>query len=87
MTRVQRGEVCVKFEKGSITMTDDPNKRQNDLNQTGEQGGQHQEGQQSGQQQQRNTDESSRKRPSQGGGTDVEQDQEKQDQGGQRRAS
>ena len=66
-------------------MTDDPNKRQNDRNQTGEQGGQRQQGQQSGQQQQ-NTDESSRKRPSQGG-TDVEQDQEKQDQGGQRRAS
>jgi hypothetical protein len=61
-------------------MTDDLNKRQNDLRQSGQQ-----EGQQSGQQQ-KNTDDLSQKRPSQGG-TDVEQDPEKQDQGGQRRAS
>lgn len=66
-------------------MTDDPNKRQNDPKQSNEQTGQQQQGQQSGQRQQ-NTDESSRKRPSPGG-TDVEQDQEKPDQGGQRWAS
>jgi hypothetical protein len=61
-------------------MTDDPNKRQNDPTQSGQQ-----QGQQSGQQQ-KNTDDISQKRPSQGG-TDAEQDREKQDQGGQRRAS
>ena len=66
-------------------MTDDPNKRQNDPKQSDEQAGQQQQGHQPGEQQ-RNIDESSRKRPSQGG-TDVEQDPEKQDQGGQRRAS
>jgi hypothetical protein len=64
-------------------MTDDPNKRQNDPKQSGEQAGQQRE-RQSGQQQ-RNTDESSQKRPSQGG-TDVQQVQKKQDPGGQRRA-
>lgn len=64
-------------------MTDDPNKRQNDPTQIGEQSGE-QQGQQSGQQ--RNTDDISQKRPSQGG-TDAEQDREKQDQGEQRRAS
>lgn len=64
-------------------MTDDPNKRQNDPTQIGGQSGEQQR-QQSGQQ--RNTDDSSQKRPSQGG-TDSEQDGEKQDQGEQRRAS
>jgi hypothetical protein len=64
-------------------MTDDPNKRQNDPTQIGGQSGEQQR-QQSGQQ--RNTDDSSQKRPSQGG-TDAEQDGEKQDQGEQRRAS
>jgi len=77
------GDVCLKFEK-SISMTDDPNKGQNDPKQSGEQAGQQRE-QRSGQQQ-RNTDESSQKRPSQGR-ADVEQDQKKPDQGGQRRAS
>jgi hypothetical protein len=47
-------------------MTDDPNKRQNDPKQSDEQAGQQQQGHQPGEQQ-RNTDESSRKRPSQGG--------------------
>ena len=61
-------------------MTDDPNNRQNDPKQSGQQ-----EGQQSGQQQGNSVD-ISQKRPSQGG-TDVEQDREKQDQGEQRRAS
>jgi len=61
-------------------MTDDPNKRQNDPIQSGQQ-----QGQQPGQQQE-DTDDISQKRPSQGG-TDVEQDRERQDQGGQRRAS
>ncbi|PYS64024.1 MAG: hypothetical protein DMF76_05780 [Acidobacteria bacterium] len=65
-------------------MTDDPNKKQNDPTQSGERSGQQQR-QQSGQQQ-GNTDDISQKRPSQGG-TDAEQDREKQDQGGQRRAS
>lgn len=64
-------------------MTDDPNKRQNDPTQIGGQSGEQQR-QQSGQQ--LNTDDSSQKRPSQGG-TDAEQDGEKQDQGEQRRAS
>jgi len=65
-------------------MTDDLNKRQNASPQSGEQSGQ-QQGQKSGQQQ-KNTDDLSQKRPSQGG-TNVEPDPEKQDQGGQRRAS
>ena len=64
-------------------MTDDPNKKQNDPAQSGGQSGQ-QQGQQSGQQ--RNTDDSFQKRPSQVA-TDVEQDREKKDEGGQRRAS
>ena len=67
-------------------MTDDPNKRQNDPTQSAGESGHQQQGQESGQQQQRNKDDSSRKRPSQGG-TDAEQDREKQDLGGQRRAS
>jgi hypothetical protein len=66
-------------------MTDNPNKKQNDPAQSGERSGQQRQGQQSGQQQ-RNTDDSSQKRPSQSG-LDAEQDGEKQDHGGQRRAS
>jgi hypothetical protein len=58
-------------------MTDDTNKQQNDPKQSGKE---------AGQQQQRKIDEISQKRPSQGG-TDVEQHQEKQHQGGQRQAS
>jgi hypothetical protein len=59
---------------------DDPNKKQNDPNRQG------QPNQQSpGQQQQRTPDDSSEKRPS--GGTDAERDRDKQEQGGQRRAS
>jgi len=65
-------------------MTDNPNKRLNDLTHSGGPRGE-EEGQQPGQQQ-RNTDDRARKGPSQGG-TDAEQDREKQNQGGQRRAS
>jgi hypothetical protein len=56
-------------------MTEDPNKRHNDPKQTDEQPGE-----------QQNIDDSSRKRPAQGG-TDVERDLEREEQGGQRRAS
>lgn len=66
-------------------MTDDPNKKQGESIQSGGQSDQQQQGPQSGQQQ-RNTDDRSQKRPPQGE-TDIEQDREKQDQGGQRRAS
>ena len=57
-------------------MTDDTNRRQNDPAQSGGQTNP----------QQGNTDDSSQKRPSQGG-TDAERDRDKQEQGGQRRAS
>jgi hypothetical protein len=62
-------------------MTDDPNKKQNESNQQGQQGQQRQPGQQ----QQYNPPDSTR-RPSQGG-QDADQDEQKKDQGGQRKAS
>jgi hypothetical protein len=62
-------------------MTNDPNKY--DPNKKDNQSGQQDE-QQSGQQQ--NVNNSSQKRPTQGG-TDVEQDQQKDDRTGQRKAS
>ncbi len=61
-------------------MTEDPNKRQNDPTQSGGQNNP-QQGQKPG-----HSDDSSQKRPSQGG-TDAERDRDKQEQGGQRRAS
>lgn len=75
------GGPCLKILKGVLTMTDDPNKRQNDPSQSG---GQREQQQQSRRQQ--GTDDSSQKRPAQGD-NELEQDQEEQDQGEQRRAS
>ena len=65
-------------------MTYDANKKQNAPSQSGGRSVQ-QDVQQSGQQH-GTADDKSRKRPSRGG-TEGEQDREKQDQGGQRRAS
>lgn len=76
------GGPCLKILKGVLTMTDDPNKRQNDPSQSG---GQREQQQQSRRQQQ-GTDDSSQKRPAQGD-NELQQDQEEQDQGEQRRAS
>ena len=60
-------------------MTDDPNRKQNDMNRPGQSGQQHQNpGQQHqnpGQQQHGNPDDMSQKRPNQGG-HDMEKDQE-----------
>jgi hypothetical protein len=64
-------------------MTDDPNKKQNDPNYSGGQQGQHNK---QGEQQRKSPDDNAQKRPSQGG-RDTEMDNEKQDQGGQRRVS
>lgn len=61
-------------------MTDDPNKKQGDVNRPGQQ-----HDQQSGQQH-KNPDDMSQKRPTQGG-HDMERDQEKQDQDRQRKVS
>lgn len=63
-------------------MTDDPNKKQNDPNYSGGQTGQGKQPEQ----QRKNPDDSSQKRPSQGG-HDVEPHHDEQDQSGKRRAS